>query len=202
FFLKFVADLLFLLGELASIRTHVAHVLVKLAGIFLSEIVPNLFEFLLRAGAGRERLRRAGIVKSLSGALHVRSGLIQLLPGIGHVRLVGRLLHALPKFINVGEQLALVFAQTFQSPAQLLFFRLAFGLLQRGLKFLDAFVRIALSLRQLLQPIKDCELFLLFRRLLPLRLALRFVTSLLLLQFELVPYLAIGLSAAPPPTVV
>src|SRR6185503_8619961 len=109
--------------------------------------------------------------------------------------------HPLAQFVDVGQHLLLLFAQSFQAAADLLAFFIGLGLLERILQFLDLFIQILLALGEFLKAIEHLQLLALFGVLLRGGLALGFVFVFVLLQVELfelalVGLLLLGLAAA------
>ena len=128
-----LADFFLALRQLPRLVPHRAHFLGELVGVLLAKIIAELLQIALGPRAGGQRLRNGLFVQSLGGLLHLRSGLIKLLPGVGHAGLVFRPVHALAQFIHVREQVALFVAQAFEFIANVLALRLSLRFLKRRL---------------------------------------------------------------------
>ena len=118
--------------------------------------------------------------------MDVGTRFVELLPGVGHARLVFGAFHSLAQLVNVRQHFLLFFAQTFQSSSNLFALSLGLRLLERGLQFLEPLVQVLLALRQFLQPVQHLELLALLGVLLRRGLPLGFVTIVRLFEFQLV----------------
>ena len=118
--------------------------------------------------------------------MDVGTRFVELLPGVGHARLVFGSFHPLPQLVNVGQHFLLFFAQTLQSAPDFLTLRLGLRLLERVLEFLEPLVEVLLALGQFLEPIQHLELLALLGVLLRRGLPLGFVTIVRSFEFQLV----------------
>ena len=189
--LKFVL----LPGELAGVVAQLAHLLRELAGDALTEIIAHLLQILLGPRAGRERRRSLLLAELLGGVAHVLTRLLQFLPGFCHAGFILLVRHPLVQFIQLAEQLLLLFLQALQLPAQLLFCFPVFRSQQFGLQFLHPLVQVVLAAREILETAQHLQVFALFGRLLRLGLTFVLVAVLLFREVQFVELLLIALAA-------
>ena len=144
---EFFGQLLLFLREFPGVTAHLAHIVGKPIRALFAKVVGELLQLALRACAGTERLRRGIVVQRLGGALDVGTRFVELLPGVGHARLVFRAFHSLAQLVNVRQHFLLFFAQTLQSTSNFIALSLALRLLERGLELLEPLVQVLLALR-------------------------------------------------------
>jgi hypothetical protein len=120
--------------------------------------------------------------------------LFELPVGLGHARLVFRLLHAVAKLVDVAKYFLLLVAQPLELALQLLLLFLGPGFFQCGLQLFQTLVQVLLALGQLLEPVEHLVVFapLLLLLLLEIGLPARFVAVFSVVEFELLELLLRG----------
>ena len=171
--------------QLTGLGPHFAQVVSELAGVFFAHLVADLLELALRARAGCERLRCGALAGGFCGALNVVARLVQLLPLVGHTRLVLGAVHPLLKLVHVGQHLLFFLLKAFEAALQFRALLFVASFLQSGLQFFEAFVQILLAPGQFLQTVHHLQLFAALRGLWGLRLTLGFVAIFRLRHFHL-----------------
>jgi len=112
-------NLALLVRHVARLVPHSPHLLGELAGGLLPQVFTQGLQVLLRARAGRQCFGNRLPFKFLRGPLHIGAGLLQLLPGTGLPRGVGRLLQPLAQLVNVGQQLSFLVPEALELPLNL-----------------------------------------------------------------------------------
>lgn len=85
---ELVGDVLLILREFAGVAAHLAHLFVELAARFLAELIAQLVELPLCAGAIGERFGGLVALHGLGGLLGFAAGLLELLALLGELRLL------------------------------------------------------------------------------------------------------------------
>ena len=174
--------LLFLLNFL-SLISHLPHLIVELPGSLFLEIVTQIFQFPFCPRPFGGGFGKITFLQSLRRSLHVLASLFHLLHLIGLLSLY--FFHPLLQFVGVPQHLLLFFFESFQLLFQFFFFLFRLRFLKCRLQFLDAFIKVVLSLSQFFQSAEDLPILTLLLSLFAFFLSLSFLLVAIFLFSQL-----------------
>ena len=162
-------------------------------GGLLLEFFLGLLEFFLGLGGGGGSLGELLLLELVHGVCHLLTGLVQLLPGLGHALGVLGLFGAFLHLVEVTKELFLFVLETLELIGQLVLFLFGLGVGELLLELTHFFCKGLLPPGQFLQPIQYGEALRLLSGLLFFGFLFLLVALLLLLQFQGVDLLLLGI---------
>ena len=156
---KLVGELVLLLGELAGLVPHGAHVLVEAVGRLLAHLLAEVVELPLGAGPLVEGLRDLAFVQSLGGLADLLAALLDLGALLSHPVAVFLALHPLANLVGVAKDLLFLVAKALELALGLGLGLGGLGGFERGLQLLEALVEVGLPTGEFGQAVDDLAVF-------------------------------------------
>ena len=183
--LHFVGDFFLALVELPGLLSHSAHLLGKLAGCVLPELVAHLLQLALSARGVRHRPRDHPALELLGGLTNSGSAFIELLSGLSHALTVLGPFHSFLELIHVPKRFELLIPEPFEPAVDFFSLLLVLGLPKGRFRLLELVTHFALSPGQIAKAIMDLKVLALHRLFLRLGQPFRLVPILSLAEFQL-----------------
>ena len=193
--LHLVGNLFLTLVELLRLFTHLTHLLGKLAGSILPELIPHLLQLALSTCGGRNRPRDHSPLELLGGLADSGPALAELFPCIGHTLSVLGPFHSLLQLVNIPKRFELLVPEPLKLTVNFFPLLLVLSLSKGRLGLLELVAHLALSPRQIAKAVLDLKILALCFLLLRLGQPFRLVSILSLSELQLLK-LSFGTSRA------